>query len=101
MWHYMSPQYHTINLTMEFFILVHILSMQYDHIFKLKDNSLSLQCGRKGMLEYFLGKLLQTSENGHWKLNFSIEEHPLRHSIASVYRVLQITVTTHCQLDQV
>lgn len=94
-----SHKCHTIKLTTEFIILVQILSIQYDHIFKSKDNSLSLQYGRKEMLEYFLRKR-QTSENGHLKLNFSTEEHPMRHSIASVYKVLQITVTTHCQLDQ-
>lgn len=87
----MSPKYHTVNLTTKFFILVQILSIQDDHTFKSKDNSLSLQHGRKEMLEYFLGKL-RTNENGH--LNFSTKEHPLRHSKASVYKVLQITVTT-------
>lgn len=99
MWHYKSHKYHTIKLTTEFIILVQILSIRYDHIFKSKDNSLSLQYGRKEMLEYFLRKR-QTSENGHLKLNFATEEHPTRHSIASVYKVVQITVTTHCQLDQ-
>lgn len=52
------------------------------------------------MLEHFLRKL-QTSENRHLKLNFSTEELPTRHSIASVYKVLQTAVTTRCQLDQV
>lgn len=42
-----------IELTTEFVILVQILSTQYDHTFKSKDNSLSLQYGRKEMLEYF------------------------------------------------
>lgn len=100
MWHYKSPKYQVKNLTMEFFILVQRLSIQSNHIFKSKDNSLSLQYGRKNMLEYFLRKL-QTSENGHLKFNFSTEEHPMRHFIASVYKVFQITVTTHCHLDQV
>lgn len=100
MWHYKSHKYHTIKLTTEFIIFAQILSIHYDHIFKSKDNFLSLQYGRKEMLEYFLRKW-QTSENGHSKLNFSTKEHPMRHSIALVYKVLQITVTTHCQLDQV